>query len=296
MSEPLITIGIPFYNNEHTIVDTVKSVFAQTYQHWELILINDGSSDRSVEVLGDIDDPRVQIIDDRTHRGLVYRLNQITALAKGEFIARMDGDDMMMPKRLEKQLALILSDSQIDVVDTAAYTMDEHCQPVGKRGAQPIRRGAQNVVTSMMLLHGSILGRKKWFAQHPYDPVYVRAEDYELFCRTHAVSDFQRVPEYLYIIREGNVNIANYLKSKKTLRKILRVYGKGILPPAVYWKQVADTYLKSFLYLAAGIAKLQRHLSARRNEQLDSDERRQLSDVITAIKCVQLPRRIGMKS
>ncbi len=290
MNQPLITIGIPFYNNEYTIVDTVKSVFAQTYQNWELILINDGSNDRSVEALGNIRDSRTRIIDDQVHRGLVYRLNQITSLARGEFIARMDGDDMMMPERLEMQLKKMLSDPQIDVIDTAAYTVDEHGSPVGKRGAGPIKRDAVDVVTSMMLLHGSIFGRKSWFEKNPYDSTYVRAEDYELFCRTHAFSNFQRVHEYLYIIREGNVNVANYLKSKETLRKILRVYGKDILSPQRYWKEMIDTYLKSFLYQIAGILNMQGHLSARRNETLNSQEKERLSNVIAQIQRIQLPK------
>src|SRR5690606_12428695 len=178
--------------------------------------------DGSVESVRSITDSRVRLIDDGEHRGLVYRLNQITALANGEFIARMDGDDLMMPGRIEKQLDLITSDHTIDVVDTAAYTVDEKGQPVGKRGVGPIKKTGEEAITQMMLLHGSIMGRKRWFEQNPYDPMYVRAEDYELFCRTHPHSNFQRVQEYLYIIREGRINIANYLKSKATLRRILR--------------------------------------------------------------------------
>ncbi len=289
MKQPLVTIGIPFHNNEYTIVDTVKSVFAQTYTNWELFLINDGSSDRSVEMVRGITDPRVTLIDDGMHRGLVYRLNQITSLAKGEYIARMDGDDMMVPTRIARQIACMLADSTIDVVDTAAYTTDEWGNPVGKRGNKPIDRTVKGAVKYMMLLHGSILGKKKWFAQNPYDPSYVRAEDYELFCRTHTHSNFQRIPEYLYVIREGNVNIANYLNSKKMLRRILKVYGKDVLSPWEYRKEILDTYFKSLLYQMAGIFHLQGHLSARRNLDLDESERELVAKVIADIRSIQLP-------
>lgn len=288
MNKPLVTIGIPFFNNELTLVDTVKSVFAQTYSHWELFLINDGSTDGSVESVRSINDPRVRLIDDGINRGLVYRLNQITALANGAFIARMDGDDLMMPERIEKQLALITSDHTIDVVDTAAYTVDETGVPVGKRGAGPIKKTGKEAITQMMLLHGSILGRKHWFERNPYDPVYIRAEDYELFCRTHPHSNFQRVHEYLYIIREGKINIANYLKSKATLRRILQVYGKNRLSPSVYFREVLDTYLKSAVYKSAGFFKLQGKLSARRNQPLDAGEKEVLAGLISEIRSITL--------
>jgi len=288
MNSPLVTIGIPFYNNEKTLEDVVKSVFAQTYTNWEMFLINDGSTDQSVETVRGINDPRVTLIDDGVHRGLVYRLNQITSLANGEFIARMDGDDMMMPTRIMRQMACILADNTIDVVDTAAYTVDEVGNPVGKRGDGPINKTPKGVIKQMMLLHGSILGRKKWFMQNPYDPSYVRAEDYELFCRTYAYSNFQRVSEYLYIIREGNVNIVNYLNSKKMLRRILSVYGKDVLSPWEYRKEVLDTYIKSLLYRIAGIFHIQGYLSARRNEELNNEEKKFLSDVVAYIRNVKL--------
>jgi len=288
-AQPLVTIGIPFYNNETTILDTVRSVFAQTYQNWELFLINDGSTDRSIEKVYRIKDRRVNIIDDGKHRGLVYRLNQITGLANGELIARMDGDDLMLPKRVEMQVKLIMSDRTIDVVDTAAYTMDEKSTPVGKRGLEPIGKEENAPLKRMLLLHGSILGRKDWFARHPYNPDYIRAEDYELLCRTYRHSRFERVPEYLYVIREGNVNIANYLKSKETLRKILRVYGRDNLAPLEYYKRIVDTHLKSLVYRLAGSMQLQGKLSARRNIPLSEEEKAFVAHMIEMIKAVELP-------
>ncbi len=79
-----VSIGIPFYNNEQTLVDTIRSVFAQTYQGWELILVDDGSSDRSLEIARSVDDERVRVITDGQNKKLPARLNQI-AQGYGQF-------------------------------------------------------------------------------------------------------------------------------------------------------------------------------------------------------------------
>jgi glycosyltransferase involved in cell wall biosynthesis len=75
-----MTIGIPFYNAEAYLGDAIRSIFAQTYHDWELILVDDGSTDRSLEIARAVRDPRVRVISDGQNRRLPYRLNQITAV------------------------------------------------------------------------------------------------------------------------------------------------------------------------------------------------------------------------
>ena len=102
----MLTIGLPFFNNDKTLADAVKSILIQSYKDWELILIDDGSTDGSNDIakkFASIDN-RIKLVSDGQNRGLIYRLNQIIDLAKGEYIARMDSDDMMMPGKLAKQM------------------------------------------------------------------------------------------------------------------------------------------------------------------------------------------------
>ena len=115
INNELVSIVIPFYNNETTLLDAVKSVFCQTYKNWELILLNDGSTDKSLEIANNINDNRVKVISDGVNRGLVYRLNQSPSLVNGQFIARMDGDDMMHPQRLEKQMNLFFLNPNLEI-------------------------------------------------------------------------------------------------------------------------------------------------------------------------------------
>src|SRR5690606_31145689 len=112
-----------------------------------------------------------------------------------------------------KQVALLQADERFDLVDSAAWTMDTQGRPIGKRGFEQISRRPADVIRRALLLHAAVTGKKAWFLANAYDPKYVRAEDYELWCRTYGHSNFGRVCEPLYIIREGHINVTNYVQS-----------------------------------------------------------------------------------
>lgn len=118
-----ISIGIPFFNAEKYLEDAIKSVLAQTFQNWELILVDDGSTDRSLEIARSFVDPRIRIISDGSNRRLPYRLNQIINEAKYDIIARMDADDLMAVDRLEKQMKVLNENPEIDLVVTSLYSI-----------------------------------------------------------------------------------------------------------------------------------------------------------------------------
>src|SRR5687768_1505996 len=137
---PFLTVGLPFYNNASTLADAINSVLLQSYSNWELVLVNDGSTDDSLLVAERFTarDSRVRLINDGKHKGLISRLNEIIDLAQGDYIARMDADDMMMPAKLERQMSVLMQDPRIDVIDTAAYTINEKDEPIGIRGMEAL--------------------------------------------------------------------------------------------------------------------------------------------------------------
>lgn len=289
MKDPLVTIAIPFFNNRSTIAEAVKAVFAQTYEEWELILLNDGSTDGSLEIVEQIRDPRVKIISDGKNRGLIYRLNQIPVLATGSFLARMDADDLMAPGRIARQVAYMVAHPETDLIDTGTYTIDEKGNPCGIRGLDAINYSPVSVLKKTMLLHASILGKKEWFLNNKYDSGYERAEDYELWCRTFRYSRFARISEPLYIVREGKVNLINYRKSLRSVRKIFRVYGPGVLKQIDLKVEIIKNYMKVLLYNVFGAVNRQDFLSARRNRPLTDDENEEVKRLITEIKRIPIP-------
>lgn len=290
MKESLVSVIIPFYNNEKTLLDTIKSVFNQTYKNWELILLDDGSTDGSLKIANSIQDNRVKVVSDGRNRGLVFRLNQSPSLVRGKYIARMDGDDLMHPQRLEKQMNLFFENPSLDLVDTGAYSIDESGNPIGVRGLVPINYKPDHILKNAMLLHASIIGKKEWFEKFPYDPAYIRTEDRELWLRTYKISKFGRVMEPLYIVREGKVNIKNYIKGLKMVIKVYKVYGRSILSIFFLKAEIFKSYLKIFTVTILGFFNVHDIITKRRNASLTKEEVEKISRLIQQIRDVDLNR------
>src|ERR1700692_494357 len=106
---PELTIGLSVYNPGEFLEPALQSIFAQTFQDWELILVDDGSDDGSTELLSLIKDPRVRVLESGLRRGLAAQLNRIVQAARAPYIARMDADDMLDKRRLEKQINYLLA-------------------------------------------------------------------------------------------------------------------------------------------------------------------------------------------
>lgn len=282
-----ITVGLPFYNNEKTLEIAIKSIIQQTFKNWELILIDDGSLDDSIaiaEKMASIDE-RISLISDGKNKGLVHRLNQIIDIAQGDYIARMDADDIMLPERLEKQFAVFISNSKIDIVATAAFTIDENDNPIGIRDTEDIIfKSKKDIFKKALLIHPSILVKKEWYKSNRYDKEYIRAEDFELWCRTFSYTKFFRITEPLLLYREGNISIANYTSSMKTLRMIYRVYSNGLLSGTELALTIFKTHLKSLIYRFMGLLKLQYILTSGRNSSLTSEQISQVNSIILKLK------------
>lgn len=242
---PLVTVGVPFRNPGPLIVDAVKSVFAQTVQDWELILVNDGSTDNSTDLVCNIRDKRVILIDDGMSLGLPKRLNQIASLARGKYIARMDADDVMHPERLEKQINFLEEYPEVDVVDTGAIVLGRERRPVGVKGLS--LNSPPSAFTALkwgVVLHPSVMGRREWFKKNLYDPRFPRAEDREFFIRRFQEDHFVHIPEPLYFyFYAGNVRVKDFLLSYRSERAVLLRYG----PALVGWGATLFLYLYSIL-------------------------------------------------
>ena len=283
MSE-LVTIGLPFYNDRLTLELAIKSVFAQTYKNWELILVDDGSTDGSLNIARKITDKRVRIISDGKNKGLIFRLNQIASLAKGKYLARMDADDLMQPTRIERQVEYLENNPEVDLVDTGTYSVYRNETPKGKRGLNDITTDAKEVIKHALLLHASVTGKTSWFVRNPYDEEYVRGEDYELWCRTFKYSKFRRIKEPLYIVREGKINIKNYLKSSQIARKIVKNYGPGVLSFFDLYKTLFILRSKEFAYTLFSLINIHHVLVNTRNKKLTPEERNYVIEIINQIK------------
>lgn len=129
----VVSVLIPGFNAESTIAETLESVLCQTYSNFELILINDGSTDRTPEIMASYSqkDSRVQLISHKK-MGMGASLNAAIPLARGEWIVRMDADDVMMPNRIERQLAFVPEHPDIAVASSLVYYINDNGRIIGK--------------------------------------------------------------------------------------------------------------------------------------------------------------------
>ena len=193
MGKPDVTIGISFKNPGQYFTLALQSVFAQTFTTWELLLMDDGSSDGSTELVQSLRDPRVQVLSDGASRSLSVRLNELVGLAKGRYFVRMDADDAMHPDRLQRQVETLEKENRSTVVGSAAYSIDRDSTVIGYRPAAPRQRLGFSARHSFH--HPTVAGPISWFRQNPYSecPVYNRAEDAEIMILSRVSRPARRV-------------------------------------------------------------------------------------------------------
>ncbi len=205
---PIVSVLLPTFNNALTIGAAVSSILQQTYQAWELLVIDDGSTDGTQSALRLFQDERVQVVADGARRGLPSRLNQAVGMARGKFIARMDGDDYSYPERLERQVSYLNAHPNTDLVAGWALFFDYPDKALGVFRAPETHVALCGGLPRILpLIHPTWLGRKEWFLRYPYDPHFRRIEDQELLYRALPSSCFACLQEVIlaYRIHRGQL-------------------------------------------------------------------------------------------
>jgi len=294
MSDPLVSIGIAFYNDEKTILDAVRSVFCQTYQNWELILIDDGSTDNSLSLVRALEDNRIRIFSDGKNAGHGARLNQIAEHAQGSVIFRMDADDLMDPQRIAIQVDYLLTHSEIKVVSAEAYAMDEQCEVYGKRADGRVMLKPYFVFSRSMLFHASVAFVTEWARANQYDSNFNRAEDYELWCRTFQQGVFAKIDKPLYFYREAcnyesKSYYRKYAKSCSSSRKAILHYGHLHLHRFQVWWLLFLSHSKQAIYYL--MTSLNKHdfLIKQRSQEISERERKKAEQIVAEVLSTSLP-------
>lgn len=200
--QPSITVGLPFFNAEDYLFFAIQSVLKQSFKDFKLILLDDGSTDTSLEIAHQFaeQDSRITVLSDGENRALSYRLNQLIDLCDTPFLARMDADDIMLPSRLEAQLKIMEAHRDIDVLGTNAYTIDAYNNVQGIRINTDFKEF--EILPSKGFIHPSIMVKTSWYKENKYDVNMKKAQDFELWQRTGAHSTFRIYTEPLLFYRE----------------------------------------------------------------------------------------------
>ncbi len=173
---------MPVFNSAQYLAEAIDSILQQTFGDFELIVVNDGSTDGSAQILDSIEDSRMILLTNDENGGLIYSLNLGISRARGRFIARMDADDISLKSRFQKQVDFLKKHPEYAVCGTWARLMDAHGR-LGRTWKRVTR--ADEVQAALFfqspLIHPSVMGRSEVFKAHPYDSEAAHCEDYALW-------------------------------------------------------------------------------------------------------------------
>lgn len=280
--KPKITVGIPFKNPGKYFALAIQSVFAQTFTEWELILLDDGSDDDSLEFAKSLSDPRVRVFSDGQCKKLNKRLNEMVRLAEAPYFFRMDADDIMHPERLEKQYSELVKHDSNTVVGSAAYSIDADSCVYGIRQTKQKQRFGLAACHSF--IHPTVAAATSWFLENPYseDPRYLRAEDAELWVRSSEKSRFINLVSPLLYYREvGTFKLSNYIATNRGLLNVFCTRnGHKLNNMSFIVRELSKLFLVSILYYIG----LSVFLVKRRSGKLTEKEKQEADLSLSAVK------------
>lgn len=285
-SYPLISIGMPVRNCQGTLPSAMRSLLMQTYSHWELLLIDDGSSDQTLEIAQRFADPRIRVYSDGESQGLSARLNQSIAMAQGKYFARMDGDDVAYPERLERQVSYLEQHPDVDLVGAWVMVFGPAGTPLGKRaGPETHIAICARPFAGFPIAHPTYVGRLEWFRRYRYRNEAIRCEDQDLLLRSYCFSRFANVPKILLGYREEGIDLKKILTgrwffAKALAREFRRQQRPGLAIRAV-WEQV----MKAVLDCVAVGSGLNYRLLRHRAQPITNIERREWERVWASVNC-----------
>ena len=232
---PLVSISMPAYNAEFYIAEAIESILAQSYKNFELIICDDGSIDRTREIIEGYKDPRIVKIFSAENRGLIATRNEIAQVAKGKYLALLDADDLAFPDRLALQVHFLES-GNADLCGADHWTLNQDTgaiKPSRQRHSNSDIQALLSVCSP--LCNPAVMGRIEIFKSHPYLRSYIHAEDYCLWTEIALAGyKFANIPQKLIIYRLHSTQTS--VNHMSAARNVFRQYqtryleGLGISP------------------------------------------------------------------
>ena len=228
---PRISVAMGVYNGEKFISEAIESILNQTYADFEFIICDDGSEDHSVDIIKRYMklDKRIVLLQNEKNLGLAASLNRCILVAKGEFIARMDADDISLNDRFEKQVIYLDNHLNISLVGGGANLFDEN-GIWGKRMYRvPLTKA--KIFTHPSIIHPTVMIRKEildHIGGYTVSPYTYRCEDYDLWCKIYS---------HGYIAANMNEIVLNYRDNKDSYKRRSLKYRYYSCIVRRYWRR-----------------------------------------------------------
>ncbi len=281
-SSKFISIILPVFNAQPYLSRSINSILSQTFENFELIILEDGSTDDSLDYLISLNDLRIRLFHDGFNRGLSYRLNQGVMESKGKYICRMDADDIALPDRLKLQIDFLETHPEIDLVGGRAVVFS---RSMGILGYLPFAQTHEKLCSypwnRIPLPHPTWMGRREWFLSHPYSaPEVIRAEDQDLLLKAYPVSRYHCIDEVVLAYRLGNYSLKSSLVARYYLFKAQALtffqrqqYGFLSMSALVF-------FAKSLLDFLRSISLIDRYVSKQKTTPMASELRESIEVLI----------------
>ena len=218
-----VSVIMSVYNRENYIKSSLESLLCQTFKDFEIIIIDDCSTDKSVEIIESYSDNRIKLIKNKENKGITYNLNRAIELSQGEYIARMDDDDICLPNRLECQVKFLDKHKKVDLVCSQALFFGD------KEGPTSLLINNCNYIKNYLcyrniIVHPSVMFRKS--SDIRYDENYIKAQDSEAWFREFVINGknvaYISKPLLNYRHHSGQTNVS--IQNANGLRIIERNY------------------------------------------------------------------------
>ncbi|MBS1966366.1 MAG: glycosyltransferase [Chloroflexi bacterium SZAS-1] len=277
-AQPAVTVLMPVYNAAAYLAAALDSVLKQTFADFELLAIDDGSTDDSGALLASYAarDARLRVVPGERNLGLIARLNQGLELARGRYIARMDGDDLCLPTRLARQVALLDAQPNVALCGSWVQTFGDAATRIERYPSDDAGIRCELLFRNV-LAHPATMLRRACIIRHAlwYDPTFIHAEDYALWIQIANYGQIVNIPEVLVHYRIHAAQVGTRERAAQTAAaarvRLGQLHGLGLNPgtaeQAAHEAISAVQFQPSRAFVNAAEAWLQRILAANRTSK-----------------------------
>ena len=198
---PRIAVVLPVYNGERYVAEAIQSVLTQTFTDFELVVVDDGSTDRTAAILEGFRDPRLRVIRLPQNRGMVTALNTGIRESQSDLIARMDADDICVPQRFERQVAFLDAHAEVAVCGTWAREFGDR-RNVHRLPVEPEQIRAR-LFFGWAMTHPTLMMRRAFLETHAlaYCNEFAHVDDFDFLVRAAELGPLANIPEVLLLYR-----------------------------------------------------------------------------------------------
>lgn len=225
LQKGLISVIMSNYNTpEEYLREAIESILNQTYSDFEFIIVDDCSTDNSLEIIKSYKDPRISVIKNEVNMGITKSLNRALAVSKGEFVARMDADDICLPERFEKQVEYLKQNREVIVCGTWVELFGNGADAYNEKYSRKILPEKETLQINLLfgnhmnIIHPTAMFNHKLLKDNNivYNENYIYAQDYRMWVDCSQKGELKNIPEILFKYRIHNKAVSSDKKSVQT--------------------------------------------------------------------------------